>query len=331
MNVIVCATPFQVLMAEKIIEHYADERFFGVMLMQQDNEKYAFYGQRLLDKCGGNGWIYAEQKQYWKAAALWDALVLKIRGLRIGKCRRLYASSVDSILLQTFISGFDFEELYTFDDGTANYVLKSDGYRIDRHQSRLHRFLKLLFRNPYDLHKLKAISQGHFTAFCLPNVMGEAQYLPLFTQHQKQVVGGAMVYDKTESILLGQPIYKVDKIRAYASEEELIEQYLSLVRRIINAYQIDYYFPHPRETRQVEGVAYLSSPLVAEDFFVQYFRPDTRYVLYTITSGAVLPFVGVGQVSIFSVRPSEYGVLFAESYDLMQQAGVNVIDLPAAD
>lgn len=327
MNVIVCATPFQVLMAEKVIEQFPDERFFGVMLAPVANEKYAFYGRRLVDKCAGRGWVYVQKKRLAKVGVLWDLLALKMRGVRMGQCRKLYVASVDSIMVQTFISGFDFDALYTFDDGTANVVAYSYYYQHDRHQGALHRTLKTLLRNPYDLQKLKSRAQGHFTAFNLPNVLGAAQYLPLYdVAHQGHSV--ELETAQTVRILLGQPIYEL--VRGLSSAE-IRQKNIALAQKIIRDYSVDYYFPHPRENYRMDAVAYLDTPLVAEDFFVQYFRADTRYVLYTLCSGAVLPFVGMPQVQIISIKPSDFPEAAASAYDLMQQAGVNVIDLPAAD
>lgn len=327
MNVVVCATPFQVLMAEKIIDLYPDEPFFGVMLVSVDNEKYAFYAQRLLAKCGGRGLIYVQKKQTHPIWALWDVSALKMHGLRLGACRRLYVASVDSILLQTFISGFDFEELYTFDDGTANIVAYSHYYQHDRHQSTLHRVLKTLLRNPYDLQKLKSRSQGHFTAFNLPNVLGAAQYLPLYdVPHQAHSV--CLETAQTVRIFLGQPIYELAR---GLSSAQIRQKNMALAQKIIRDYSVDYYFPHPRENYRIEGIAYLDTPLVAEDFFVQYFRADSRYVLYTLCSGAALPFVGMPQVQIISIKPADYPAAADTAYDLMRQAGIDVIDLPAAD
>lgn len=326
-NVIVCATPFQVLMAEKIIETRPDEPFFGVMLVSVDNEKYAFYAQRLLAKCGGRGLIYVQKKQKHPVWAVWDAVVLKMHGLRMPSCRCLYVSSVDSILVQTFISGFDFDELYTFDDGTANITAYSHYYQHDRHQSLLRRLLKTVLRNPYDLAKLKALSRGHLSAFKLPNVMGQAQHLSLYdmTARPSDV---AVDGDKIERIFLGQPIYELQKD---LSPQMMKQKNRDLARRIIDGCGIDYYFPHPRENYRIEDIAYLETPLVAEDFFVRHFRPDTRYVLYTLCSGAVLPFIGMAGVEIVSLRPHDCPDALITGYDLMRQAGVQVIDLPVAD
>ncbi|KYL06621.1 CMP-N-acetylneuraminate-beta-galactosamide-alpha-2, 3-sialyltransferase, partial [Mannheimia haemolytica] len=47
MNLIICCTPLQVLIAEKIIEMHPNERFYGVMLSTVKNAKFDFYQARL--------------------------------------------------------------------------------------------------------------------------------------------------------------------------------------------------------------------------------------------------------------------------------------------
>lgn len=52
MNLIICCTPLQVLIAERIIEKFPEQKFYGVMLTTVENAKMAFYRERLRRKCG---------------------------------------------------------------------------------------------------------------------------------------------------------------------------------------------------------------------------------------------------------------------------------------
>lgn len=319
MNLIICATPFQVLVAEKIIEHFADEAFYGVMLMAADNPKYRYYGQRLLDKCGGNGWIYSQKKARAKMWAVWDLCVLKCKGLQLGRADKLFLSSLDAITVQTLISGLSFQTLYTFDDGTANIVPDSYYYTHDRHQGLAFRLLKTVLGNPYDLARLKAQSQTHFTVYRMKNVFPNTHYLPLYAA---EAVAADVQAVEEERIFIGQPIYEM---QPDWSAKKANEANAALVGRIVRDYAIGFYLPHPRETYRIEGVAYLETEQVAEDFFARRFSGSKRYVLYGFCSGAVMPFIGRDNVRVVCLLPDDCPPRLRAAYDLMAQLGAEIV------
>lgn len=327
MNLIVCATPFQVLMAEKIIDCFPERDFFGVMLVSADNAKYRRYAARLLEKCGGRGFVYVQQKARRRWLALWDLLVLKHKGRSLEKMEAVYVASFDSVAVQTLLSGVYFGGLYSFDDGTANLVHDSYYYSVDRHQGFAWRLLKKLTGNPYDLAALKARSLLHFTAYRAKNVMPNIRYLPLFADPPQEQADNAATETETVSVLLGQPVYELAEGLTAA---ETCRRNIALAECIVQTFGIDFYFPHPRETYRIDGVSYLDSEWVAEDFFAAYFRPDRHYRLYTLCSGAVLPFVGMHNVSVVSIRPDDCPPKAAEGYRLMEQMGIPVFSLPQA-
>ncbi|STO59398.1 glycosyl transferase family protein [Canicola haemoglobinophilus] len=47
MNLIICCTPLQVLIAEKIIDLYPENKFYGILFDALDNKKFELYGKRL--------------------------------------------------------------------------------------------------------------------------------------------------------------------------------------------------------------------------------------------------------------------------------------------
>ena len=50
MNLIICMTPLQVLIAEKILEERKDEQFQLIFISERDSEKDRFYFNRLSKK-----------------------------------------------------------------------------------------------------------------------------------------------------------------------------------------------------------------------------------------------------------------------------------------
>lgn len=50
-SLIMCTTPLQMLIAEKIIELNSDKKFDLLVLVSNDNNKYAYYYNKLKEKC----------------------------------------------------------------------------------------------------------------------------------------------------------------------------------------------------------------------------------------------------------------------------------------
>lgn len=325
MNLIICSSPFQVLVAKRIIEHYPDKQFYGMMLIVADNKKYQHYAQELINSCQ-DGDSYILKKNSHRGLILWDLLALKIKGLSLKNIDDIYLASFDSILVQTLISGIHFNNLYTFDDGTANLVKDSYYYHQDRHTGFINQLLKKLLNNPYDLFTLKEKSKKHYTVFNAKNVMNNTHYLPLF-KIKNQNIENNQQQDKNHSqkiIMIGQPIYEMNP---KLSKAQIKQKNLELSQKIIQKFHVEYYLPHPRENYHVDGVKYIHSELVAEDYFSQNIHPKTNYVIYTFCSGSVLPFVGMDNVQVISILPADCPQNLLSGYELLKEFGINIINI----
>lgn len=327
MNLLICSSPFQVLVAKRIINKYPSQSFYGMMLIVADNDKYHYYAKELTGACQGNGDSYILKKNKQPVLILWDLLQLKLKGLSLKNIDNIYVASFDSIVVQTLISGINFKELYTFDDGTANLIKDSYYYTKDRHTGFINRVLKRLFFNPYDLHILKQQSMKHYTVFNRANVMKSSEYLPLYAQQTSQPTSN---YQHSISIMIGQPIYEMDKTLNKAKIKQKNQQ---LTKQIIQQFHIKQYLPHPRENYHLDDVDYIQTPLVAEDYFAQNLKENTHYTLYTFCSGAVLPFVGMDNVSIVAILPKDCPKALLPAYELFQEFGMTVmsVDSPVGD
>lgn len=321
MNLLICSSPFQVLVAKKIIEHYPEKSFYGMMLLVSDNAKYRHYANELINSCQ-DGQCYVLKKSKHLGLILLDLLALKIKGLVLKNIEDIYLASFDSILVQTLISGIDFRNLYTFDDGTANLVKDSYYYHQDRHTALTAQLLKKLLNNPYDLLTLKEKSKKHFTVFHAKNVMKNAHYLPLLpTNHQPN--NHDKKANKNQKIMMvGQPIYEMNPALTKA---QIKQKNRKLSQKVVQTFAVEYYLPHPRENYHLDGVDYIHSELVAEDYFYQNIASDTDYVIYTFCSGAVLPFVGMDNVKIIGVLPADCPKNLLAAYELLEAFDIAII------
>ncbi|MCT8778716.1 glycosyltransferase family 52 protein, partial [Glaesserella parasuis] len=67
-------------------------------------------------------------------------------------------------------------------------------------------------------------------------------------------------------------------------------------------YDIDYYFPHPREDFVIAGINYINTEKILEDYIISGLENGYRYVVYTFFSGAVIALSNMESVEIISLK-----------------------------
>lgn len=325
MNVIICCTPFQVLLAEKIIDLYPNEEFLGVMFVPIENEKYSYYSQKLKNKCKyfecvkdigafGKG----------KVERLFFLFKLRLIAKRISrefKVVGVYFSNINSAYLQTFISFLPhLQSIKTFDDGTMNIHYKGDFYKDNHGKAFL---LSKLIGNKYSLNKIKESSECHFTIYKnRKNITESLIYIDLFELDSCQV---NHQYVRKENVLLGQPIFEItDGVSDMADIKNI-----TFTNQVIKENKIDFYFPHPRERYLINEVEYIKTELIFEDYFIANFKQDTKYTIYTFFSSVVLLLkeLNLNNVEIISLKPSNVDQRLLDCYQIMIEHHIKCIEI----
>lgn len=304
MNLIVCYTPLQVLVAEKIMNKYPEEDFYGVMIYSVDNAKFQYYSHRLKKRCK---MFFSLHQHSERIALLREIIQLKCQ-FRNHVFERVFIASINDIQLQFLLSTIQFNLLYTFDDGTANIVKASILYE-DPPSTWIRRWVNIILRNRYDIQKIKLLSRCHYTLYPnQQNIIEKTQVITLF--EQMKAFSSA---EKTVSILLGQPIYRD------------AEKNIRLAQQMIQQFQIDYYFPHPRETYQLENVISIDTPLIFEDYLVQHYA-NQKCRIYTYFSSAALN-IQHDNIEVVALRVPVSEPAFIACYQLFEQVGIPVIEI----
>ncbi|AUI65264.1 MULTISPECIES: glycosyltransferase family 52 [Glaesserella] len=306
MNLIICYTPLQVLLAEKIIALHPSEKFYGVMLCSVKNAKFDYYAERLSQKC--------EQFFVMKQSTDRFNLLKEIAYLRIKffakSFDKVFVASINDIQIQFILSSTRFKAFYTFDDGTAN-IANHSVYYTDEPKTMIRRLINTLFCNKYSVAKLKSISQKHYTIYKgLPNIIENTEYIDIFSSESTQDVEG-----ETVKILLGQPVY-LD-----------FQKNIDLAEKVIKRFDIDYYLPHPREQYKLNNVEYIQTPLILEDYLAQEFK-NKKCRIYTYFSSAVLNIKDKSKnIDVVALRIHVDNPDFIQVYELFEKLGVNIIDI----
>lgn len=271
-SLIMCATPLQMLIAEKIIKSKPYENFDLITIALSDNLKYKSYFERVNKRCNFG--------LYFIANPGLKGFVKFIRTLKLNNLdkeyKNLYLASIDSRYFQYLVSKNDKANIFTFDDGTAN-IIKESSYYLDSKPPLWKRIIWRSFGVKYYIDDIKSMSLTHYTIYNgIPNIIDNTKFLELYnTNKQKQNDIKNVV-----KIFLGQPL---SEISSHYTKNYITE--------IIEKIGVDYYYPHPRETSPLSGnFEVIESSLIFEEYIIQCltYNPHTIIEIYSFVSSCLL-------------------------------------------
>lgn len=320
-NLIVCVTPLQILIAEKIMDIHPGS-YTAIIIHYDRNEKYEYYINRIKSK--SKYFISCHISGNSKVSRFFEMIRFRFKVNKINerKYEYCFVASIENPFVLSILSSTVFEDIRTFDDGTANINLDSIYYRdlgISRVEQCIRRFLSInLTRDD-----IKKMSSLHYTLFPnLTNIIPNRESINLIDNignEMKSPIGLDLVVDKAIDIFIGQPLYSIDK----QFNNKFIES-------IIDKYNIKYYYPHPRERFIISGVDYINSKLIFEDFILSLIRDrkDINVRLYTFFSTAALNVLNIPHIQIYSFRNESLYEKYKSTYNLFEKIGdIHFIDL----
>lgn len=310
MNLIYCSSPLQVLIAEQILHVYAGEEFYCVYDGDPKAEKPQYYYQRLLSQCKGGCFVPRVYHSNPLRAYL-DTCTKLLMAWRLPHIQRVFVASLESSIFRLLMSGMRSAEVYTYDDGAINLSPKAFEMMNDQDDGGFIRALRSLVFIP-TVAELRAMSRKHYTIFTQPNVMPNATLIPLFDSRGLET--GAQAEMRRLAILLGQ--------RAYTYDETARD--IALAEEVVRRYGITHYLPHPKEDYSIEGVEYIRTPLIAEDYLLGLLReqPDLQVELYSYCSTALLNLSSVPRIRVHAIKPEGSMPLLDETFALYQSLGI---------
>lgn len=316
MNLIICTTPLQVVIAERIIEKYPEEEFIGVMLVSSSNNKQKYYYEKLSKVTRSSYWFNLEK---YKGRLRYLIFFIYCRYFLFSNKRfsRVFLSSIDSVCLQAMISGQNQEEIeiFTFDDGSAN-IHKDSMFYIEP-QTRLGKVAYRCLGNKYSITKIKEKSFLHYTIYeGFDNIIENTEFIPLFKCNAVQEVDN----DKEcISIFLGQPIFDIDELN------------IKYISSAVEKLGIDFYFPHPREKFKIDNVEYIETNLIFEEYLINEMllnNASCKYKIYTFFSSGILNLVGLREnIEVIAVKFNEIPEKYSGVYSLFLQNGIKILDI----
>lgn len=326
MNLIICCTPLQVLIAERIIDLFPDEDFMGVMYSLTWNKKYAYYAQRLEAKCSRfirvKGLACDSKQLRNRPLAYWQTLKLLRQGFKMRGVRKVFLANIGINDLKFLLHQCREATFYSYDDGTLNLSKKAFqaafllASQEDGGYERLLRKFFWLPRAP----ELVARFAHHYTIYKLENVFKPNTYVGLFSSSDRPSIAQA----KEVSVFLGQPVYEFEDVTG--------EKDKRVTKVILERYNIPYYLPHPREGYHVDGVQYIDTPLIAEDYFLSRLKEDSSlcFKVFTYCSTTAVNLGENPRVRFVAIKPEDLPNNLLETYEIIERAGTPIESLPSA-
>ncbi|WP_405077684.1 glycosyltransferase family 52 [Pectobacterium versatile] len=314
MNVYLCLTPLQCVIAEVLIKKDVANCFF-VYIVDSDNEKSKAYYQRLKEASDDGVYFVLSKNRFFN--------ILKLINLmrKLNKnVNNVFLASIDNIYMHISLSYLKYKEIYTFDDGFAN-IYKSGLYYLENSYPLYKRILYKIFGGRVTMKEIKKKTKKHFSIYprTISNIVSadlveEIEIFPvksyLYGDEKKNLK------NKTIKIFAGQPLF-------FSDDEKSKEIILSAISYI----KPDFYFPHPRESFSIGDVESINTSLIIEDFVIHSLinKPDTKFEIYSFFSSCLVNLYNVDNVSVIAIRCEL--LPYDEIYSLISEFSIKIIEL----
>ncbi|WP_244298023.1 glycosyltransferase family 52 [Actinobacillus vicugnae] len=291
------------------MQKYPEQAFFGVMFTFEayNNRKFQSYWARFNKLCKEAFlFSYPQAGRFPLLSALLKAKQ-KLKHLNVD---HLFVASIDDQFVQLVCSTVKFQQLNTFDDGTAN-IVKNSIYYQDSPKTLKRKIVNFLIGNKHSTQSLRKLSSKHYTIYPdLPNIIENVEVISFAKPSQNLTA----YQNTTVKLLLGQPLFND------------AQENIALAQRIIKQFDITHYLPHPRESYRLDEVEYIETDLIFEDYIYQA-AGQKKYIIYTYFSGAVLNIMNHPNIEVVSIRPALNNPVYLACYELFEQVGINIIDI----
>lgn len=298
-----CASPLQILIAEKIIELNPEKDFYLIFTRYStDNQtKFNYYFDRLSKRCCKSlNWVFSLGL---KNFASYRYALYKL-GLNL-TYDELYLSNIERRHFQYFISQCPKAKIYTFDDGMGNINPLSKFHLSIRPPLLKRSVWKVLGVNHY-MEDIRKRAELHYTIYKnIPNIIDKTQYIKLFNDVSNN---NSVKSTENINIYLGQPLFDIDP--------RFTDSFILNVLKDLN---IDYYYPHPREANIPQGdFEIIESEMIGEDYIIKLLEdnPNANIRLYSFISSVIINLAHIDRIEAFYIYDAQLQEKFNQFYTI---------------
>jgi len=313
-SLIMCVTPLQIIIAEKIIQSKPTEDFDVIIFALESNEKFTYYAEKL-KKYANTYWyshVIYKNSIYNLISFIKFIFKFNYKGFN-KKYNNYYLASIDSRYFQYILSRKEKNSLvFTFDDGTANIVKTSIYYLkniSDIKKSKIFKFLGI----KYFQDDIKNISKLHYTIYPdFENIIQDTKVIKLFNDCEK-----IKRRSKGLNVFLGQPYGEFDSNLTPEKIEKLMDKL-----------NINLYFPHPRERLSPQNVEVVNTKKIFEDYIVEFLENNEDYYIniYTFMSSAALNVKSLDGVNIYFIQSNTLISKYPDFFNILRSHNFTILE-----
>jgi beta-galactosamide-alpha-2,3-sialyltransferase len=309
----VCLTPLHVLTARRIAELRGMPFSAGVYITSTDNHKQRHYLNVMREFCTvAEGVLVPDEDSYGrpKHYSIWKRrLKYRIAFRRFGRLDSVHVPSSNNHYVYMLLSAIRFSELVTFDDGLLNVNPDSPLFRIPTRRRAM--IFLLLAGVKFWPERIRARASRHYTLYDLENICARVRRIQLIGESGKVPASGGE--SALTRVLVG-------------SAPEAGAEAWRILKAAAQQLRPDVYLPHPREKqRLIEGIRYLETPLVAEEYILDELKanPDLAFQVYGYDSTVLINLAHTPRIEVFSLLSDSAGS--SGLWSLMKKAGVEMM------
>lgn len=313
MNLYLCSTPLQILIANYLIDLKQD--FVDVLVLTYTfNEKYEYY----LNKIKNNRYVNQVDVIRINEHNVFTKLMTVGRIILWGKHKKfhtIYLASIDNFFMHCVLHYSHVQEIYTFDDGTAN-IIEASTYFVDR-SSTFSRIARKLLNIRWNLSHIKISTRKHYTIYRdIKNIVDDISYINVFGVDGFK---NSIKNRKVCSLFLGQPF----------NDREIG---IKIYKKLKNNFCDIRYFIHPRENFNfIDSVLdegdIVRSDLIVEEYIFQQVMAGIDIVLLTVSSSAGFNLYYADGVQVKFVVDKRLDGEVGSIYDFIKKNGFDFMEL----
>lgn len=322
MDVIVCFTPLQVLIAQKVMEIERVDRDSCLFLYfsNLDNKKHRYYFNLLSEKA---------KKSFFIEGVYSFRLILRLWYLlRKVSCDRVFLGSIDDSISHYVLSYMSFNQLVTFDDGIGNIVKTSNYFKEDKRvtlKKKVFTFIHMVLGRKFYLSSLKIASCRHYTIYkdyanCFPN----AEYINVFGSDENILRSKDGNNKKIKHIILGT-MYSEIAVNSLA-ENEIKKKLLNFMNEFSEKLV---YIPHPRAFDKEFKEYEIDNLKISEEYIFDEIKKGYHIKLYGFSSSTQFNLLYNDSVENYIFRCVLFRSVMDETHVMLQNVlpEENFIDL----
>lgn len=273
MNLLICYTPLQILIATKLIESSKIKgvNTFFIYYNYNKTVKTDFYCAKLREMCRDG--IEINKRFSF-------GLLMKLRFLLRNKIfDEVYLASVNDRIAHYILSFITFDKLYTYDDGTANIFKNSFFYENDKSQSSLKSLGHYILGRKFYLQDIISKSYKHYTIYNnKKNIIDNIEYIDILSTIASTTLDNNI--EKECNVVIGSVLPEI--LVPNAPLSVVSRKIKVFVRSLENVT----YICHPRDKSTEFDDYTLNKHLIFEDIISQLLMEYQKINLYGFVSSA---------------------------------------------